>query len=51
MIETTPEHHDECMALVQVSNHLNSIARVDLGRSGFDLEELMHHATPSLKPS
>jgi prephenate dehydrogenase len=50
MIETTPEHHDECMALVQGLNHLNSIALgLTLGRSGFDLEELKQYATPIFK--
>jgi prephenate dehydrogenase len=50
MIETTPEHHDQCMALVQGLNHLNSIALgLTLGGSGFDLEELKQYATPIFK--
>ena len=50
LIETTPEHHDECMALVQGLNHLNSIALgLTLGGSGFDLEELKQYATPIFK--
>lgn len=50
LIETTPEHHDECMALVQGLNHLNSIALgLTLGGSGFDLGELKQYATPIFK--
>lgn len=50
MIETTPEHHDECMALVQGLNHLNSIALgLTLGKSGLDLEDLKQYATPIFK--
>lgn len=50
MVETTPEHHDECMALVQGLNHLNSIALgLTLGKSGLDLEDLKQYATPIFK--
>ena len=50
LIETTPGHHDELMALVQGLNHLNSITLgLTLSRSGFDLEELNQVATPILK--
>jgi prephenate dehydrogenase len=50
LIETTPEHHDEMMAFVQGLNHLNSIILgLTLGRSGVDLEELKHYATPMFK--
>jgi len=50
LIETTPRHHDELMALVQGLNHLNTITLgLTLGRSGFDLEELKEVATPNLK--
>jgi prephenate dehydrogenase len=47
LIETTPEHHDEMMALVQALNHLNSIAMgMVLSAWGVDLTELRKYATP-----
>jgi prephenate dehydrogenase len=47
IIETTPERHDELMGLVQVLNHLNSIAMgMILRESGLDLRELKRFATP-----
>ena len=47
IIETTPERHDELMALVQVLNHLNSITMgMILGEWGVDLTELQRFATP-----
>jgi len=47
LIETTPEHHDEMMALVQVLNHLNSITMgMVLSEWGVDLAELRKYATP-----
>jgi len=47
IIETTPERHDELMALVQVLNHLNSITMgMILRESGVDLVELKRFATP-----
>ncbi len=47
LIETTPEHHDEMMALVQVLNHLNSITMgMALREWGVDLAELQKYATP-----
>jgi prephenate dehydrogenase len=47
LIETTPEHHDEMMALVQVLNHLNSITMgMVLSEWGVDLAELRRYATP-----
>jgi prephenate dehydrogenase len=47
IIETTPERHDELMALVQVLNHLNSITMgMILRDSGVDLVELKRFATP-----
>ena len=47
IIETTPERHDELMALVQVLNHLNSITMgMILKGSGVDLLELKRFATP-----
>ncbi len=48
VIETTPERHDEWMALVQVLNHLNTITMgLALKRSGFDLKELNPVSTPA----
>jgi prephenate dehydrogenase len=47
LIETTPEHHDEMMALVQALNHLNSITMgMVLSEWGVDLAELCEYATP-----
>jgi prephenate dehydrogenase len=47
LIETTPERHDELMALVQVLNHLNSITMgMMLKQWGIDLAELVTFATP-----
>jgi len=47
LIETTPERHDELMALVQVLNHLNSITMgMVLSEWGVDLAELVRFATP-----
>ena len=47
IIETTPERHDELMALVQALNHLNSITMgMVLGEWGGDLAELRRFATP-----
>ena len=47
LIETTPEHHDEMMALVQALNHLNSITLgMALSEWGIDLAELRKYATP-----
>jgi len=49
VIETTPERHDELMALVQVLNHLNSITMgMVLKEWGADLAELEKFATPIL---
>ena len=49
VIETTPERHDELMALVQVLNHLNSITMgMVLKAWGTDLAELEKFATPIL---
>jgi len=50
LIETTPEHHDEMMALVQALNHLNSITLgLMLQQWGIDLAELQKYATPIFK--
>jgi len=47
IIETTPERHDEMMALVQALNHLNSITLgMVLSEWGVDLAELRRFATP-----
>jgi prephenate dehydrogenase len=47
IIETTPERHDEMMALVQALNHLNSITMgMVLSEWGVDLAELRKYATP-----
>jgi prephenate dehydrogenase len=47
IIETTPERHDEMMALVQALNHLNSITMgMMLRQWGIDLAELRRFATP-----
>jgi prephenate dehydrogenase len=47
LIETTPERHDELMALVQALNHLNSITMgMMLRQWGIDLAELRRFATP-----
>ena len=47
IIETTPERHDELMALVQALNHLNSITMaMVLHEWGEDLTELESFATP-----
>jgi len=47
IIETTPERHDEMMALVQALNHLNSITLgMALSEWGVDLAELRRFATP-----
>lgn len=50
LIETTPRHHDQLMALVQGLNHLNSITMgLCLERSGVDLNELAAYTTPMFK--
>jgi prephenate dehydrogenase len=47
IIETTPEQHDELMALVQALNHLNSITMgIVLKKWREDLPELQRFATP-----
>jgi prephenate dehydrogenase len=47
LIETTPERHDEMMALVQALNHLNSITLgMMLKQWGIDLADLRNYATP-----
>lgn len=49
VIETTPERHDEVMALVQVLNHLNSITMGMIMKEwGADLAELEKFTTPIL---
>jgi prephenate dehydrogenase len=50
LIETTPKHHDELMALVQGLNHLNSFTLgLTLERSAFKIEDLEQYTTPILK--
>jgi len=47
VIETTPERHDELMAIVQALNHLNSITMgMALKQWGSDLAELEKFTTP-----
>jgi prephenate dehydrogenase len=47
IIETTPERHDELMALVQALNHLNSITMGMVSKEwGEDLTDLQRFATP-----
>jgi prephenate dehydrogenase len=47
VVETTPDRHDELMALVQVLNHVNSITMgMVLSEWGVDLAELQRFATP-----
>lgn len=47
LVETTPERHDEMMALVQVLNHLNSITMGMIMKEwGVDLEEVEKFTTP-----
>jgi prephenate dehydrogenase len=47
IVETTPERHDELMAVVQVLNHLNSITMgMVLKEWGADLTALVRFATP-----
>jgi prephenate dehydrogenase len=47
IIETTPERHDEVMALVQALNHLNSITMgMVLGEWGEDLADVQRFTTP-----
>jgi prephenate dehydrogenase len=47
IIETTPERHDELMALVQALNHLNSITMgMVLGEWGGDLADVQRFSTP-----
>lgn len=47
IIETTPERHDELMAVIQALNHLNSITMaMILQEWGEDLQELQGFTTP-----
>lgn len=47
VIETTPEHHDRVMAVVQGMNHLNTLLMSMLIREcGIGRQELEHFATP-----
>ena len=45
--EKTPEEHDEMMAIVQVLNHLNTIALgLVLAETGIELAEIKKYSTP-----
>ena len=47
LIETTPERHDEIMAVVQVLNHLNTLVLgLSIGEAGISREELERFSTP-----
>lgn len=47
IVETTPEQHDAMMAVVQVLNHLNTVAMgMALGKTGISLATLSIFATP-----
>jgi prephenate dehydrogenase len=47
LVETTPERHDEIMAVVQALNHLDTIAvGLAIRRSGIDRETLEAFSTP-----
>ncbi len=47
LIETTPERHDEVMAVVQVLNHFDTIVLgLAIRRSGVDLDVLKTFSTP-----
>jgi prephenate dehydrogenase len=47
LIETTPERHDEIMAVVQALNHLNTLVLgLSIGEAGISREELERFSTP-----
>lgn len=48
IVETTPEAHDQRMAVVQALNHLNSLLMgLVAGSAGADLEDLRPYSTPA----
>ena len=50
IVETTPEKHDQMMAIVQGLNHFNTIMMgLVLSRTGISISELMKFATPVFK--
>ncbi len=50
VVETTPEKHDQMMAIVQGLNHFNTIMMgLVLSRTGVNISELMKFATPVFK--
>ena len=50
VVETTPEKHDQMMAIVQGLNHFNTIMMgLVLSRTGISISELMKFATPIFK--
>ncbi len=50
VVETTPEKHDQMMAIVQGLNHFNTIMMgLVLSRTGISISELMRFTTPVFK--
>jgi len=50
VVETTPEKHDQMMAIVQGLNHFNTIMMgLVLSRTGVNMSELMQFTTPVFK--
>jgi prephenate dehydrogenase len=50
VVETTPENHDQMMAIVQGLNHFNTIMMgLVLSRTGVNISELMKFTTPIFK--
>ncbi|MCX5853175.1 MAG: prephenate dehydrogenase/arogenate dehydrogenase family protein [Deltaproteobacteria bacterium] len=50
VVETTPDHHDRMMAIVQGLNHFNTVAMgIALSQSGATLSELSLFSTPAFK--
>jgi prephenate dehydrogenase len=50
VVETTPEEHDQMMAIVQGLNHFNTILMgMVLSRTGISISDLMKFATPVFK--
>jgi prephenate dehydrogenase len=50
VVETTPEEHDQMMAIVQGLNHFNTIVMgMVLSRTGISISDLMKFATPVFK--
>ena len=50
VVETTPEKHDQIMAIVQGLNHFNTIMMgLVLSRTGVSMSELMKYTTPAFE--